>query len=28
MAYGSGRVKLAYRHDERNFCVHFFMKEP
>jgi hypothetical protein len=24
----SGRVKLSYRHDERNFCVHFSMKEP
>jgi hypothetical protein len=24
----SGKVKLSYRHDERNFCVHFSMKEP
>jgi hypothetical protein len=24
----SGKVKLSYRHDERNFCVHFSLKEP
>lgn len=24
----SGKVRLTYRHDERNFCVHFAMTEP
>ena len=24
----SGKVRLTYRHDERNFCVHFVMSEP
>jgi hypothetical protein len=24
----SGKVMLSYRHDERNYCVHFAMNEP